>query len=197
MSGLFINTYIKFFFLLTPFFVLSTFLSMTRDFERGKRRKTVLEVTVAVSVISIILLMIGNQIFTLFGITIHSFRIGTGLLLFLSAVNLVQGYETEKSKDPDVSISVVPLAIPVTVGPATTGALLVMGVEFTKTTEKMIALAAILLAVFSVGILLLLSELIERVLKKQGLLIMSKITGLILAAIAAQMVMMGVLGFIK
>jgi len=194
MTGLFFNIFLKFFFLLTPFFLLSTFLSMPRDTEAGKRKKIALKVTLSIVVISIILLLIGSQIFYIFGITINSFRIGTGVLLFLSAITLVQGSDAMPQRDTG-HISVVPLAIPVAVGPATTGALLVMGVDLPGTWEKFVGGAALIGAILSVGALLYLSGSIERIVKRQGLIILSKITGLILAALAAQMVMTGIMGF--
>ncbi len=196
MPSLFFNIYLKFFFLLTPFFLLSTFLSMTRDTEAGERKKIALKVTLSIVMISIILLLIGNQIFYIFGITINSFRIGTGVLLFLSAITLVQGSDRLPQKDMSEHISVVPLAIPVAVGPATTGALLVMGVDLPGTWEKIIGGGALIAAILSVGLLLYLGGSIERIVKRQGLIILSKITGLILAALAAQMVMAGTLGFL-
>jgi multiple antibiotic resistance protein len=196
MHSLFINIYIKFFFLLTPFFLLSTFLSMTRAMGLPERKKLAGKVTASVIIICIILFLTGDYIFSLFGITLNSFRIGTGVLLMLSAIALVQGTDKAPLKDSNEDISVVPLAIPVTVGPATTGALLVMGVELQHMWERLIGIAALCLAIVSVGVLLYLSGEIEKIVKKQGLTIMCKITGLVLAALAAQMVMSGVLGFL-
>lgn len=192
----FINIYIKFFFLLTPFFLLSTFLSMTKEMDTPTRSKLSIKVTTAVIVICIVIFLIGDYIFQLFGITLNSFRIGTGVLLFLSAISLVMGSDKVQTKDASEDISVVPLAIPVTVGPATTGALLVMGVELQHMWDRIIGLSALCLAIISVGLLLYMSGSIERLVKKQGLTIMSKITGLILAALASQMVMSGVQGFL-
>jgi multiple antibiotic resistance protein len=197
MINFFINTFIKFFFLLTPFFLLSTFLSMTKEMNVDKKKKIALKTTASVVIICIILFLIGNQIFTLFGITLNSFRIGTGILLFFSAITLVQGPKGEQEQGRTDDIAVVPLAIPVAVGPATTGALLVMGGELSLMAEKIVGIAAILTAVLCVGIFLYLSGMIERVVKKQGLSILSKITGLILAALAAQMVMTGAAGFLN
>ncbi len=196
MKTQFINIYIKFFFLLTPFFLLSTFLSMTRDLGLQVRKRLSVKVTFAVIVICLTLFLIGDYIFQLFGITLDSFRIGTGLLLILSAISLVLGSDKDQSRDPSEDISVVPLAIPVTVGPATTGALLVMGVELQGFWERFIGITGLVAAVVSVGILLYLSGAIERLVKKQGLTILSKITGLILAALAAQMIMTGISGFL-
>jgi multiple antibiotic resistance protein len=192
----FINTYIKFFFLLTPFFLLSTFLALTQDKDEATRRKLAVKVIFATIVICMVIFLIGNYIFQIFGITLDSFRIGTGILLILSAISLVRGRDRFYAGEPSEDISVVPLAIPVTVGPATTGALLVMGGELQGIWERMIGLAGILAAVLSVGLLIYLSGSVERLLKKQGLTILSKITGLILAALAAQLVMVGILGFL-
>lgn len=192
---LFISIFIKFFFLFTPFFLLSTFLSMTRDASLTARRKIALKVAVAVAIICAILFLIGNQIFYLFGITINSFRVGTGVLLFLSAVTLVRGAERVGGGDIHGDISVVPLAIPITVGPATTGALLVLGGELDRLWDKIIGMAALFAAIVCIGAMLYLSSAIERIFGRLGLEILSKITGLVLAALAAQMIMQGINDF--
>jgi len=196
MNSLFINTFIKFFFLLTPFFLLTTFLSLTRDMPPSAKRKIAVKVTFSIIIICFILFSIGNQIFTVFGITLDSFRIGTGILLILSAITLVQGPKGEQAPSETEDISVVPLALPVAVGPATTGALLVMGGELSTLQDKAVCMAAISAAVLCVGIFLYLGGFIEKAVKRQGLIILSKITGLILSALAAQMIMTGVTGFL-
>ncbi len=196
MLKLFINTFVKFFFLLTPFFLLTSFLSMTRGMGESGRRRIAVRVTLAIVVVCVILLLIGNQIFEVFGITLNSFRIGTGILLFLSSITLVRGGNGAEASGADEDVSVVPLAIPIAVGPATTGALLVMGVGLGTAREIATGVAGLLCAIACVGVLLFLSAAVERLLGKQGLTILSKITGLVLAALAAEMVMNGVMGFV-
>jgi multiple antibiotic resistance protein len=137
----------------------------------------------------------GNQIFSLFGITLNAFRIGAGALLFLSAVGMVQGYSTSAGSNPHDTIAVVPLAIPIIVGPATTGTLLVLGAELNGVMAKGLGCLALLLAVACIGVVLLLGSLIQRSLGNRGIVILSKLTGLILAALAAQMIMTGIQGF--
>ena len=128
---LLVSIWIKLFFLLTPFFVLSIFLSLTQDLSSGQRRRSALWLTIDVVIICLVLYFLGNAIFSVFGITLDAFRIGAGALLFLSAVDLVRGAENPLQREEPGSFIVVPLAIPITVGPATTGALLVMGAEVT------------------------------------------------------------------
>jgi multiple antibiotic resistance protein len=193
-GNFFFSVWIKFFFLLTPFFVLSVFLSMTKEHTGQGRRRLALRVTLAVLLTCFTLYFFGNHLFSLFGITLDSFRIGAGALLFLSAAQMVQG-ETAAPGERQDDISVVPLAIPVTVGPATTGALMVMGAEIQETWQVFVGCAALTTAVLCVGGILVSASSIERVIGRKGITIMSKLTGLMVAAIAAQIVFTGIRNF--
>jgi multiple antibiotic resistance protein len=193
--ALFVSTFIKFFFLLTPFFVLSTFLAMTTNYTPRRRTALAIQVTVAVLITSAVILAIGNFVFAVFGITLDAFRVGTGVLLMLTAVKLVNGTEPDAAEGAE-NLAVVPLAIPVTVGPATTGALLVMGGETHSPAELLVVISALVVAIVLVGVILLSSAAVERLVKKRGLTILSKITGLILAALAAQLIMTGAQAFL-
>jgi multiple antibiotic resistance protein len=192
----FVSIWIKFFFLLTPFFVMSVFLSLTQDISLAERRKMSVRLTLEVIIICFILYFLGNAIFKIFGITLDAFRIGAGTLLFLSAVDLVQGKETPVVQEDSGNITIVPLAIPITVGPATTGALLVMGADVASAWEKVLGCAALFFAVLVVGILLFLSTAIERIIGRTGLKILSRLTGLVLSALAAQIVFTGIKHFL-
>lgn len=195
MLSLFANTFIKFFFLLTPFFVVSTFLAMTRELDSHARHNLIHRVMFAVLVACVALFAFGGYLFAVLGITVDAFRVGAGALLFLSAVSLVRGRRSDDVVDPNQDIAVVPLAIPVTVGPATIGALLVMGGELNSLSQQLIGGSALLAAVLIVGILLYLSSSLEKLLGQKGLNVLSKLTGLILAAMSAQMMMQGVKNF--
>ncbi len=196
LFGLFLSTYLKFFFLLTPFFVLSSFISLTRHQRPAEKRRTALKVTLAVSITCLVLFFLGNFIFAVFGITLNAFRIGTGAILFLSAISLMKETESPKSAIGGKDISVVPLSIPIAVGPGTTGALLVMGTDIQSFSIGTVSVAGLLLAILSVGVLLYLSHWALRLLGKEGIKVLSKITGLIIAALAAQIMMTGYLGFL-
>jgi len=185
----FLNGWIKFFVLLTPFFALSMFVLLTANRSAGEKRTLALKVMAAVFVISLTLFFLGNVIFQAVGITIDSFRVGAGVLLFLSAVDLVQGRPKGDASEKD--IAVVPLSVPVIVGPATTGAILVTGAEITDGRQRLIALASLVLAILSIGAILLAADFIERLFKRKGIVVLSKLTGLFLSALASQMVFEG------
>ncbi|UOD34909.1 MarC family protein [Deferribacteraceae bacterium V6Fe1] len=191
----FIHVFLKLFFILTPFFVLSTFLVMTNDFTEAERKKTAVKVTFAVLLITFTMYLFGKYIFMVFGITIDAFRIGAGVLLFLSSVSLVQGKTISQSSQKE-DIAVVPLALPVTVGPGTIGILLVMAAENKSITLKLIDCAGLFFAVSAIGILLLSSVKIEKIIGQRGLAILSKITGLFIASISAQLIFTGIKNFL-
>ncbi|WP_207265031.1 MarC family protein [Desulfovibrio sp. Huiquan2017] len=197
MINLFISLYIKWFFLLTPFFVLSVFLSMTEGMEKGAQKKLALRTTMAVLVISLVLYFAGNPIFSTLGITLDGFRVGSGALLFLSAVSLVSGKRQRPEPDDDSDVAVVPLAMPITVGPATIGTLLILGAELSTPEQKLIGAAALVCACLSVGFILSSSSTLKRFIGRMGINVLTKITGLVLSAMAAQIAFTGVRNFLS
>ena len=197
-----VNNILKFLFLMTPFFVLSMYLASTQGWNLKQKRKLAIRIGFSVFCTSLILFYFGHWIFSVFDITIDAFRIGGGGLLFLSAVGLVNGNVSDKTpaeieEDPDAaerkisSIAVVPLAIPVTVGPGTTAALLLAGAEAKNMMQKGFGTISLFFAVGILTLILYAGTKIEERVGKNGILILSKVTGLILAAMAAQMIFTG------
>ncbi|HEY5718695.1 MAG TPA: MarC family protein [Motiliproteus sp.] len=195
--ALLISIWIKFFFLFAPFFVVSMFLSLTRGCSPAERRATANRAVLAALLTTLTLLFFGQPIFTLLGITLDSFRVGAGILLFLSAISLVKDGVRSHADLPEQArddISVVPLAIPTIIGPATIGTILVFGAEL-KEWDLAWGLGGILLALLSLLTLLHAAARIERLLGNNGLNVLSKITGLVLAAMACEIVVAGLRGF--
>ncbi|MEL0612460.1 MarC family protein [Marinomonas arenicola] len=198
--SLLISTWIKFFFLFAPFFVLSMFLALTRGEISAVRRQVANKAIISSVVISLVLFFFGGSLFAVLGITLDAFRLGSGVLLFLSALSLVRdgtrnhavGMPSEERED----VSVVPLAVPIIIGPATIGTILVYGAEL-HGWEMALGLGGLLLALASLTLILYSASLIERLLGRTGLNVLSKITGLILAAMASQIFMSGLMGFLK
>lgn len=196
MLTLFINVFLKIFMIFTPFFVISAFLALTKDDAPAERQKIAIKVTLAVGLTCFALFLFGTYIFALFGITLDAFRIGAGAVLFISAVAMIQGKATVSPLDSKEDVAVVPLAIPITVGPGTIGALLVMGAGLKTVPEKVTACLALLCAVLAVGGLLFAAGRLERFLGQQGLTILTKLTGLFVSAIAAQIFFTGLKNFL-
>lgn len=194
----FFAVFVKFFFILTPFFIIAVFLAMTENETVEVRHALAVRITIAVVIISLILFFAGMTIFTTLGITVDAFRIGAGALLFLSGVSLVNGkLELPAAKRSIMDLAVVPLAIPVTLGPGSVGALVVMSTETTSLTARLLTALAIVVASLAVGVLLYLSAEIKRLIGRSGISMLSKLTGLILAALSSHMMFTGITAYLK
>ena len=186
-----IGVFVKFLVLLTPFFILSVFVSMTDGMESGDRKRLARKTTLAIWIISLGIYFFGNRLFDYLGVTIPAFQAGTGVLLMLNGIELVRGSGIANRARETDDIAVVPLAIPYTVGPGTLGALLVMSAQAASWKERLIETAGITVAVLMIGLLLRFSEGLTKLLQRKGLDILSKLTGLFLAALAAQLILNG------
>ncbi len=190
--------FVKFFFILTPFFIMAIFIAMTDSEPVEIRHRLAVRITAATILISLVLFAAGPAIFEVLGITVDAFRIGAGALLFLSAVSLVEGrIHLPDSKRSIMDLAVVPLAIPMTLGPGSVGALVVMSSEVKEVPDQIITAIAIVCACTSVGILLYLSTEVKRLIGRSGISMLSKLTGLILSALSCHMMFTGIASYIK
>jgi multiple antibiotic resistance protein len=194
--SLFLDIFTKVFFILSPFFSVSMFLSLSDEMDQPTRHRCAARTSVSILIICFVVYFFGNLIFKVLSITVPSFQIGAGTLLFLNAVRMVTGKHSDLVGDKDDDFSIVPLAIPLIVGPGTIGTLLVLGMEINTNPEKLIAAAAIFLAAACISLFLFLAVPISRWLGHKGLQMMMKVTGLVLTAIAAQIVFTGIRSFL-
>lgn len=192
LVGLFLDIFTKVFFLLSPFFSVSMFLLLSSRMDRPTRQHCALRTSLAILVLCLVVYFLGNLIFKVLGITVPAFQVGAGTLLFLTAIGMVSGKRSEIAADTDEDFAVVPLAIPMIVGPGTIGTLVVLGAEIGQMRERFIAAGAIGLAVAMISLFLFLAVPIGRLLGQKGLNMMTKLTGLVLTAIAAQIIFAGV-----
>lgn len=180
--------------------VLTAFLSGTKSHTPARKKATAIRTGAAVFSIALILYLFGDTIFNLFGFTLDAFRIGSGCLLFMTAVALMnekpQSSSIAVNTDEDEGdISVVPLAIPICMGPASIGTVMVLGASATSTPERLVGAAAMLTVATLITLALFTADKIERMLGKTGMVVLSKLTGLLLSAIAAQVVFTGIRNF--
>ena len=191
-------TSIQILILLNPFAVLSTFLAMTPRWTERERRMLVLRAMITVIVAGVTLFFGGSVIFSLFGINIDVFRIGGGVILMVCAISLIwgkAGTADDNGDDPGHDIAVVPIAIPMAVGPGTAAGLIVIGLENHGLWMTVSNLAALGFSTALLAGLLLLGTRAERLLRRRGIAIITRLTGLFLSAIAAGMILDGVKSF--
>ena len=195
--AVFFSTTIKLFALMTPPVVLSAFLSATRSYDPERKKRTARRTSLAVFVIGTVLHFLGEPLFALFGITLDAFRIGAGALLFLTAVSLMNespNHPYFSSNEDDISI--VPLAIPLCMGPATIGTIMVWGASESSNGRMLSGTLSLAAASICIYGMLRAADAAERILKRTGLAVLSKLTGLLMAAIAAQVMFSGIRSFL-
>ena len=192
----FLGTVIKILILLNPFAVLSTFLSLTADNTPAERLQISIKSGIAVMAAGTVLFFCGQAVFLLLGIDVHLFKIGGGVILMICAVMLVWGDNRKNKRSvrncESGSIAVVPIAIPMAVGPGTAAGLIVIGLERNDVLMICFQLLALFIATFLLTALLASSTQAERIFKKEGIQIITKLSGLFLSAIAAKMIIEGV-----
>lgn len=187
---------IKLYALMTPPAVLSAFLGYTKNYEARQKHRIAAKTATAIFILGSTLYIFGSRIFELFGFTLDAFRIGAGVLLMLTAIGQIRDEEDEKTT-PQGDISVVPLAIPLGMGPASIGALMVMGASAQTSHELLGGIISLLLAALGMFALLRLANATARLLRPSGIAVLAKLTGLLLAAIAAQIIFSGIVGFLE
>jgi multiple antibiotic resistance protein len=202
-----IGLIVKLFLLLTPFFVLSVFITTCDGMEEKARRSLALRTGRAVICATVILYLFGEIIFECLGISLNAFRIGAGLVLMLNGIDMVRSaLPKNRQLSDEGDFSVVPLAIPTTVGPGTIGTLLVMGASGASRAAEAgvnrfvflgIELGAVIGAGLGITAVLFYSAGISRILKDKGVKILSKLTGMYIVALAAQIIFDGINGFMR
>ena len=197
MLSVLFSLYLKMLVLYSPFFVLSCFLGLTPGYSVKERKKLAWKVALGTLIASVLLYLFGQTIFEIFGITADAFRIGAGSVLFISALGMAQGKPAVQADIVNQDVTIVPLTIPLTVGPGTIGALLVMGISQPDWSDKLVAILGISIASATVGAVLYLSDRVERLLGQQGLQILSRLMGLFVCALAAQIIFTGVKGYLQ
>lgn len=195
--GKIISMSIKLYALMTPPAVLSAFISGTKEYDKKRKVTVAFKTSTAIFIIGVVLYLFGSNLFELFGFTLDAFRIGSGVLLMLTAVALMNDDGSQVHTKREGDISVVPLAIPLGMGPASIGAVMVMGASAEDLHEMLVGVFSLLLAAAGMFLLLCLADGVARVLRRTGIAVLSKLTGLLLAAIAAQVIFTGVSAFLK
>ncbi|MDR1489817.1 MAG: MarC family protein [Desulfovibrio sp.] len=195
--GLFLSESVKLFALMTPPVALTAFLSASKFYDAERKKRVARKTALAIFIMGIVLYFCGDGIFAFFGFTLDAFRIGSGALLFLAAVSLMSESPEKSFINPDEDISIVPLAMPLCLGPASIGALVVLGASAKNTAESVIGALSLLTAAIGIYLILYFADAVQRRLGKVGVAVLSKLTGLLVAAIAAQVAFTGVQAFLR
>jgi multiple antibiotic resistance protein len=196
----FVKTLVSLFVIVDPIAVVPLFLAMTADDTPAQRTKMAARAAAVAGVTLSVFAILGDGLFAFLGISIGAFRIAGGVLLFLLAVDMLRAKPSRQRTTPEETaegvhkpdVSVFPLGIPMLAGP---GSITVVMME-RAAAGGLVAHAAVFVAIALVAAVsfaaLATATRIERALGRTGMNVLHRVLGLLLAAIAAQLVVDGV-----
>jgi len=194
-----ISTFIGILAIVNPFGNISFFTSLTQGFSLEEKKQVISKAIVAATLTLIVFGLLGSYIFKLFSITIPAFRIAGGLLLFRVAFSMLYGStpgtkSTSEEKQESLErsmVGVIPMAIPMLAGPGAISTVMLY-VSEGNLKELMIVFASIFVTMFITYVLLRNADKIFSKIGRVGSLAISRIMGLILAAVAVQFLINGI-----
>jgi multiple antibiotic resistance protein len=192
-------TFTSVLFIVDPIAVVPTYLVITQGQDAAQRRMTARRACVAATIILVTFAMAGKGIFGLFGITMPAFRIAGGLILWLVAMDMLHGNRSTQEGAAEIvegqakeDVAVTPLAMPMLAGPGAISTVMVLSGQARTTSQTIAVYASILLTSVVAWLTLRAGERLVARMGQTGIRVMTRIMGLLLAAIAVQFVITGV-----
>jgi len=200
-SAFFITGFVTLFVIMDPIGLAPIFVALTQGMSPEKRRRIALRACLTAGILLALFALFGEAVLGFVGISMPAFRIAGGILLFLTALDMLfqrrtkrredQAEEEDQNDDP----SVFPLAIPLISGPGSIATVILLagqhpgwaGLASTLTIMLMVLLITLVLF-FSAGLL-------ERALGKTGITVVTRLLGMLLAALSVQFVLDGLKAF--
>ncbi len=191
-------------FIVDPIAVIPTYLVITQGQTPAQRAITARRACIAAALILIAFALFGTLIFRLFGITIEAFRIAGGLILWVVAMEMLHGERKTQESRTEVAegrvkddVAVTPLAMPMLAGPGAISTIIVLAGQARSMEQKTVVLFAIIVTMALSLLVLRVGERLVRRMGQTGIRVMTRIMGLLLAAIAVQFVLTGVRDALK
>ncbi len=182
-----------------PFGAIPIYLSLSYGVEKSKQLRLTKVIALSVPLILLISLFLGEVILSFFGITIASFKTGGGILILLMAIAMMharpsgvtQTKEELHEGESKESIAVVPISMPLLAGPGAISTVILYGHKGNGMAHYALIASDIIILGIILWLVFLLSPLISERLGKTGMNIITRIMGLILAAIAIEFIANG------
>lgn len=197
-TGFLITAFATLFVVIDPPGLVPLFIALTQGMDRDHRRRLAQRACVIAAILLTLFGLLGEQLLGFIGISMPAFRIAGGILLFLTALDMLferrtQRREGQKS-EPDHDPSVFPLATPLIAGPGAIATMILLVGQtdnWVGTTAVLALMLAMMLATF---LFLLAAPRLEHILGRTGTIVITRLLGMLLAALSVQFVIDGVKG---
>ncbi len=200
MSELFVSALVTFLVVIDPPGCAPIFAGLTKDATAAHRRAMAIRAVLVAAGILLFFAVLGEDLMRALGISLSAFRVAGGIMLFLIAIDMVFERRTERRENraQEVSasevedVSVFPMAIPMIAGPGSIASVMLLMARSDGLTESLLVLGALLATLLLTMLALLAAGPLMRLLGNKMEAMITRILGVILAALAAQFVIDGI-----
>jgi multiple antibiotic resistance protein len=179
-----------------PFSTIAIYASLTRNFSPEEKRKTIARSMRLSYIVLTFFALTGHLVFQVFNITIAAFQIAGGILLGAVALQMLNPDRMTPSKEGNQDIAIVPLTFPLTAGPGTITAVILLTSNAQNLLESFSVFVAIFVAILVSYLGLRRSHKLFKHLGDEGLHTITAIMAIIVLAIAVQFLINGILGVV-
>ena len=192
-------TFTSVLFIVDPLAAVPAYLVVTQDETPRERRRTARRACVAMAILLMVFAAVGGWIFEALGITLPAFRIAGGLILWLVALDMLRAQRSTQESREEIAegvekddVALTPLAIPILAGPGAISTAMVLAGQAPTWAHSAVVYGAIVLTAAVSYVTLLLGERLVALLGTTGIRVLTRIMGLLLAAVATQFIITGV-----
>jgi len=202
MLEVFIQAFVLYFVVIDPIGNTPIFMSITQLQNEKEKRQTAIEAVVIATIILILFSIIGQFVLSYLKISLESFRIAGGIILFLIAIEMLFNKRQERKQQvleqTKDKLSIFPLAIPILAGPAAITSVIVIAIEYQgNILLQSISLIGLVMVMIMTLIFFLLLAKSDKFLNKNITNIISRVIAIILAALSIQYIIDGILVIFK
>jgi multiple antibiotic resistance protein len=191
-------TFTSLLFIVDPIAVIPTYLVITQGQSVAQRHKTALRACIAAGVLMTVFGIAGTGIFKVFGITLPAFRIAGGLILWLVAMDMLRGERTTQESTEEIvegqekeDVAFTPLAMPMLAGPGAISTVMVLAGQSHGIAGNAAVYGSVWLTAIICWLTLRAGDRLVSLMGQTGIRVMTRIMGLLLAAVATQFVITG------
>ena len=194
-----ITSFVTLFVVIDPLGLIPLFIALTQGMAPDRRRAVGLRACMIAAVLLTMFGLFGQKLLDFVGISMPAFRIAGGILLFLTALDMLFERRTQRREgqmpDADHDPSVFPLAMPLIAGPGALAAMILLVGQSGPGWQGTALVLGLMLGVIAlIFVLFLAAGPIERALGRTGTMVITRLLGMLLAALSVQFVIDGIIG---
>ena len=197
-----ITAFTAMFIVIDPIGLAPLFIAMTQGMTAAQRRKIGARACIVAILLLLAFALFGEELLTFIGISMPAFRIAGGVLLFITALDML--FERRQARrqdnaddaiDPSHDPSIFPLAIPLIAGPGAIATIILLTGQTDSALGFGAVLGVMLIVIGMVFAMFMAAGLLERLLGKTGINVVTRLLGMLLAALSVQFILDGLKGF--